>query len=364
METTASPLGALILLGIVMFIVYRILLAIDKQTKEQSGETSEERTPTLSLPDRGLPTAPDTVTLSAITDSDNPFDGIKYADEAREILVEKSGFTLIGTFAINEMPGIKLQAYTLPETSLVGLIYCNTDGESWLNLITEYTDGRVITTSSFGGKNMAPRPRGMPLFNHPGMPPEQLLRRHRLEIRYGEKNPMVTAETFEEFFRKNYARLREFLLTQDTAPKEDERGNRFSLPPIPFPSLSREDENGDYAPSVFTLKKWFDKICQSVPVEKDRLNDFKRGLIWVTDGAGGASIARTISKYTGAVVSEVEGGRIVIRSGSGSAEDIIDPAGADGAELFDKINAALPSTFRYRKLSEVKVKGVTFYNRM
>ncbi len=367
-ETEAPNIaGSLILLGILLFIVYRILLAINNQNQYESGtnERSEGAT-VFKMPERRAPAAPPAqVTLAPAPEGEDHFAELPIIDEAHASLVNRGGLKLIGDFFVQEMPGYYLRAYTHPEHSLIGIVYRDPSDRSWVNLITEYKDGRIITTSSADeALTQAKRPKGMPLFNHPGMQAEQLLRRHKLETRGQEKADPVQPEKFTLFFASNYIKLRS--VTQETPPPlpDTERKGKILTFPGGTPQTPQGEKpaNDDMMPDASQLRAWLDAVYKAVPVPQEKQAQFKRGLIWVLDSSGMSAIAETISKYASVSVDEVEKGRWVIRTEAG-AEDIISPGNLKGVELFEKVNASLPADKRFSKLP-VKIKGVAFYNQI
>ncbi len=359
--------GSLVLLGILLFIVYRILQALNSQTQSGSETSGKMKGGNVfRLPNRAKPAIPFTITLSPIEEADSPFKDKAAANEIETELTDRGGLKLIGDFSVNEMPGYFLRAFTHPTTSMIGIIYLDPNERIWLNLLTEYADGRIITTTSAEEGAVNPRrPRGMPLYIHSGLPTDQLLRRHKLETRFPEKVAPLPPEQFIEFFAANYKKLREGLAQKEKEKAAKEGSTAPPAPPIPFPTKWGSEEAGDKeeegAPSATQLKSWLDAIYSAVPVPKEAKAQFQRSLVWVLENASMNTIADTIAEYAEVSVDEVAGGRWVIRSESG-AEDIIEPGKLKGPALFDKINASLPSGKRFSKLP-VQISGVAFYSR-
>lgn len=368
-ETEAPNIaGSLILLGILLFIVYRILLAINGQNQYESGPNERsEGGKIFKMPERSAPTVPMQVTLAPVPQDEDHFKDLPITEEANSCLLERGGLTLIGDFFVQEMQGYYLRAYTHSEQSLVGIIYRDPSDRSWVNLITEYKDGRVITTSSADeALTLAKRPKGMPLFNYPGMPTQHLLRRHKLETRGPEKVAPVLAESFTEFFASNYTKLRSAMQgTPPSVPAVEQEQETAEI--LQFPGTTRADSNEkapteDATPGAQQIRAWLNAIYKAVPVPKEKQAKFKSGLVWVLDNADMNTIAGTISQYADVSVDEVEKGRWVIRSEAG-AEDIVSPGDLQGKELFDKVNASLPVDKKFSKLA-VNINGVVFYSQM
>lgn len=356
---TANPIGTLILLGVLLFIVYRVLQAINKG--HISGEESAggdviqiHRREAVKLP-------PPRITLEPKPDENGPFAKKEGTEEIHETLTDRAGMLFIGDFTINEMPGYRIRAYTHPEFSMVGVVYLNPDKKMWVNLTTKYKDGRVITSSSAEeGVIAGPRPRGMPLFNFPNLPIDQLLRRHKLEIRAADKEEPVGPEKFPEYFAENYARLVEGVMEEKK--EEMEASRTGSITPLPMGEGRPEEEEKLFLPSPGQLREWLEKIYASYPVPREKRRQFQKGLVWVSEDADMGSISQTISRYAGVDMNEVEKGRWVIRTESG-AEDIVEEGNLKGPALFEKINACLPAGKRFTRLP-VSLEGVAFYNRM
>lgn len=339
---TVSPLGALILLGVLLFIVYRLAQAL-MGAQEQTLEERRTRAPR-----RPGPAPAEKIALTPVPAGEGgPFGSSEEVDEIHKVLAEQNGMTPAGDFTIEGMPGYAIRAYTHPEFSLVGVVYRSPDGKTWTSLITRYSDGRIITSSSADRETSAsPRPRGMPLFSYPHLRIDQLFRRHKLETREAEKDGPVPPENFTEFYIENYQRL------QEAAAVEDRTSAIAALPA----------EGGERTPSQAQLRDWLDKIYSAYPVPKEKRRQFQKGLVWVAEDAEMSSISKTIAKYAGARLDEVEKGRWVIRTESG-VEDIVEEGSLKGPALFEKINACLPAGKKFTRLP-VSVEGVAFYNLM
>ena len=368
---SASPFGSLILLGILAFIVWRILQAINTQNPEKSSDRDEPKTATVfHMPESRPSPPPSTVDLVAWPEeAGDPFVGYPLAQEAETTLVEKNGLVRIGAFTVPQMPGYTLRAYTHPETSLVGIVYKDAGGDVWLNLLSAYLDGRVVTTSSADkDKQPAPRPRGMPLYSYPHLPLDQVFRRHKLETRAPEKYPPVTADAFAAFYRGNYERLRREVVTAS-----QER----PAPPIPFPRpIRREEEEVDIGlpmgpaapvtngppppPTPSQLKAWLKSIYRAVKISEEKRDEFTRGLVWVQEKAPTEAVLATIRDYADVGLSDVGGTITLVCDGE---ERRIDRGDLAGPALFERINQSLPSKRRFFKVP-VSLKGVAFYSRL
>lgn len=369
-QATINP-GTIILIFIIGYVVYKFIAAINEQ-HDQSGPMGHEGSGggrVIPMPSRVIPTLPVTITLVAQKDSvasESPFAEDSLAEEARDLLVETHEMLSVGDFSVDEMPGYHLRVYTHPTKSIVGILYRDPSDRRWLNLLTEYTDGRIITTSSAEKGAINPdRPRGMPLFLFSGMPLDLLYRRHKLETRDTEKAGPITPEAFADFFHSNYARLRQSLI--EKAEKREAIESVATAPPGTVRSIRRKlerqerapSENEEDAPSRRQVQEWLQAIYEKVPIPKEEKSAFQKSLVWVLEKTPIDTVAETIKDHTGVTVTEVEKGRWVIRSEKG-AEDIIEPGKLTGPELFDKINLSLPKLKQFSKLP-VSLKGVAFY---
>ena len=230
--------GTLILLGILMFIVYRILQTLNNQT-QYSSQGSGEGGKVYHMPERRAPAPPRSISLETVPEEQNPFTS-EECEEAIGVLTDKGGIEFIGAYSVKQMPGYFLGAFTHPRQSLIGILYKDPKDQTWVNLISEYEDGRIITTSGAEDVSKAPRPKGMPLFSHPGLPIEQLLRRHKLETRASKKKPAKPADQFSQFFADNYARLRESQRAWRSWPKifTTRSISIFICPKAPFQKMA------------------------------------------------------------------------------------------------------------------------------
>lgn len=354
--------GTLILLGVLMFIVYRILQTLNNQT-QYSGGGNGQGGRVYHMPERHPAGPPMVVSLTSISEEDNPFTS-QEATEARESLKNRGEMDFAGYFSIKEMPEYFLAAFTHPRQSLIGIVYKDPKEIIWVNLITEYADGRVITTSSAEDVPKTKRPKGMPLFNYAGLATEQLLRRHKLETRAVPKAPAKSIEEFPIFFSSNYAKLRQNLDTLAKKEKEQAPSRPRSILPPPLESRAPAEEKEpteDFSPTQADFKKWLDTIYSKLSIPKDKKAQFQRGLVWVNQSAEMQTLSQTFADYADVRFDEVEKGRWVIHSKSG-AKDIIEPGELTGPALFEKINSSLPSGNRFFKVP-VDIQGISFYSR-
>ena len=359
-STTPSPFGSLILLGILLYLVYRILQALNSQSRPAGGAgapaTGGGRVAPFPPASSAPPAAPATARLIPYAGAD-PFVGQPSALEAHAALIEKAGLERVGDFTIEEMPGYYLRVFTHPTQSLLGFIYRDPRDHVWVNLVTEYHDGRVITTSSAEeGAAAASRPHGMPLFNYPGAAADQLIRRHKLEIRGSRQKPPTPPEEVPAFFANIFTRLRAHVYA-----REQQEADRLR-PPAEAPDEPLEPRGeDDFVPSPLQQRQWLDAIFRAVPVPREGRAQFIKGLVWIQERASAESVARTIEDFAGITIEPAPGGRMVIRDDAG-AQDIIDAAGLAGAALFEKINDRLPDPKKFSRLP-VKMEGVSFYSR-
>jgi hypothetical protein len=354
-EQTA-PYWSLIVMGIVVFA-----MSLFWRRGAQAGEGAEDDTGRNipRLPEKAGGALPETLTMTRLDGAD-VFAGLELAVMAEETLVAGAGMERVGDFTVAEFPGLSIRAYTHPDKSLVAALYRDSNGLAWLNLITGYADGRVVTTSSAPEELVThKRPSGMPLYNHPGFEPHQLLRRHKLSIRAVELQPAVSADGFATFFAEVYGRLRAHII----AGAKPQEGNRFFGVQVTTPiggTESAPDEGHMPDPTPAVLGKWLSAAYKSANVPPAKRRQFSEKLVWVIEGAQMEAIARAISRYS--TVSVVKtGSQWVIRDDSG-AQTPFDPSDITGPALFDKINSILPEPARFDRL-DAGIKNVIFYSR-
>ena len=345
-----------------MFIVYRILYSISRQksnTDELSGGGK-----TFQFTGKPAQSPPETARLIPYTGSEDPFANLADALETHGVLIDKGGLERIGDFTIDEMVGYHIRAFTHADYFLLAIIYKDPIDRVWLNLVTEYTDGRVITTSSAErGAILQSRPRGMPLFNYPAVSPEQLLRRHKLETRANDNIGSLAPEEFPEYFAKNYARVRAHVYEreEEASLPQDELGQMQSGA-ADQAMTETTDNTSSFTPSRAQQKHWLDKIYESNPIPREQRKQFQSSLVWILENAELEPVSHAISQYADVNIEEVDKGRLVIRTDAG-VEDILDPGNLRGPALFEKINSALPEGKRFKKL-RVSLGGVSFYSQM
>lgn len=357
LEQTA-PYWSLIVMGIVIFAMSQFLRS-EAKTGDEPDKDAGKDIP--RLPEKAGAGLPVTVTLIP-ADGEDVFAGLALAVMTEETLAGIGGMKRVGDFTVGEFPGLSIRAYTHPDRSLVGVLYRDGTGRAWLNLLTEYADGRVITTSSAPEEMITrERPGGMPLYNHPGLEPSQLMRRHKLSIRTAELKPSVPSDGFPAFFAEVYGRLRAHM-TANVKAEEGKGffGARISLP-TPFGGAEpAENETRIADPSPSVLHKWLDLAYRSSNVPAEKRREFAERLVWVMQGAQMEAIARTISRYS--IVSVVKAGnQWVIREDSG-VQTPFDPEALTGPALFDKINSIIPEPARFDRL-DVGIKNVILYSR-
>ncbi len=366
-----NPIGTLILLGILMFIVFRVLSSLSRQDEQSTGPKSSKGK-ILPFRNRQAPPNPPTIELISHTGPEDPFADKSDAMEAHKMLIEKGGLSRIGDFKIKEIPGFIIRSFTHPDQFLLGVLFRGPEDRVWVNLVTEYKDGRVITTSSAERGMISPsRPWGMPLFNFPDLSTDQLLRRHKLEVRGNEQSPALPPEKFPEYFAANYAKLRAHIDEKQTSLKEVSGGDRSYAPvPVGLPAsdeqsdaATEDDQSGEneLAPSRAQLTEWLNLIYAKMNIPPKDRSRFRRGLVWIAEQASGESVIETITDYADVTIESTPTGQLVIRTSQG-AEDIIEPDDLKGTALFDKINSCLPEGSRFTRLP-VDSKGVAFYSR-
>jgi len=352
----AAPYWSLIVMGIVVFAM-SIFWRSGSKTGAEPDDGSGRNIP--RLPEKAGAALPATLTLTRLDGAD-VFAGLAFAVMAEETLSAAGGMKRVGDFTVGEFPGLSIRAYTHPEKSLVAALYRDENGLAWLNLITEYADGRVVTTSSAPEGIVAhDRPNGMPLYNHPGFEPNQLMRRHKLSIRAVELRPAVPPEGFPAFFAEVYGRLQAHMSVSSKA----QEGKKFfgARVAATLGGTGPEESGGQMPdPTPAVLGKWLDAAYRSANVPLAKRRPFSEKLVWVIEDAQMDAIARAISRYS--IVSVVKAGnQWVIRDDSGT-ETPFDPEALSGPALFDKINSILPEPARFNRL-DAGIKNVIFYSR-
>lgn len=361
----SNPVGSILILVALLFIIYRTIKSIndDAPTRSDSGASppGSEDFPEMDLESiaRDLPdessapppiSAPAQMTLER--SEERLFAGVELSDQLDRLMAASDQFDLLGEYAIKEFDGYCARVFSHREISLVAILYKDQSGETWLNFLSAYEDGRVITTSSAPPERFAKsRPRGMPLYNHEGFPPDQLLRRHKLEIRGAKTAQPTTAENLADFFNANYQKLRAHLVELDP--------ERFSTPERDAPLRGARSVGAE--PSAEELARWLNEIIDRVNPPPSELDRFVKGLIWARADADAESVLETLRERVGLTFRKVGADKIVISSPADSFEDIIDARGLKGAALFEKINEAAPDSRRLFKIP-MKVSGVVFYS--
>ncbi|MFW2331397.1 MAG: hypothetical protein ACN4E2_03780 [Nitrospinota bacterium] len=372
-EQSTNPIGSLLILAVLMFIVYRVLTSINKEHQSShqplsSGESIStifkvKEGPTVELP----VVKPKEIMLTKVANVDH-FKDVKLAENLETALLSSNlKFNRINDFLINLMEGYVIRSYSSSESFLVTILYKDPKGFAWVNFLTEYADGRIITTSSASkDRLMLDRPRGMPIYSYPDLEIKQVLRRHKLETRLAKlKDPINSESEFKEFFIRNYSKLQNRIT--DKFRIGDEPLNIDIVEDIDlnigYQAEQPKDEPANILnPSPTDLNRWLTTIIKRLNVPKSEQNKFKKSLVWVQDEAPKEVIAGIIRDYTDASLTEVEQDRWVISLASGD-EDIVDSGGLKGSRLFDKLNSALPAKEKFFKIT-TDIEGVAFYSKM
>ena len=130
-----SPVSTLVALGILMFIVYRILYALSKQ-QGSSNNGGAVGGKVFRFPDRARSEPPPTAKLVPYTGERDSFSDSPDGLESHKILVEKAGLVSIGDFTIKEMKDFVIRAFLNPDQFLLGMLYKDPGGRVWVNLVT------------------------------------------------------------------------------------------------------------------------------------------------------------------------------------------------------------------------------------
>ena len=310
--------GSIILIFLILYIVYRSLTSINQSHDQSATVGGEGRV--IRFPDRPKrPALPEKIALvkEDAAAEQNPFANNRLATEATKLLEQKNNMESVGDFSVQEMPGYYLRVYTHQEHSLLAILYKDPMDRKWLNLLTEYADGRIITTSSAEkGAINSDRPRGMPLFLFSDMPVDQLYRRHKLETRGTDKAGPVSPEGFADFFQKNYSRLRSSVMERsETAEHSLKEADIPQLTePVSIQAAKKEVESivesaNISTPSSRQLMDWLKAIYRAVSIPEEKKEKFQQGLVWVMENTAMDSVANTLADYTDVTITEVEKGR-------------------------------------------------------
>ena len=133
----------------------------------------------------------------------------KRPDEAGALTLPllENGFSEVGTFAIQELPGILVRLLTDEHNGLLGIVYEHPRTPHWAELVTRYTDGTVATFTTLGPTGLSPRPGHRTVYA-PGFDSGALLHRtlaERPNRAIAPVSPATAVQQFENAYAEHMA---------------------------------------------------------------------------------------------------------------------------------------------------------------
>jgi hypothetical protein len=133
----------------------------------------------------------------------------KRPDEAGALTLPllENGFSEVGTYAIDEMPGLLVRLLTDERHGLLGIVYEHPRTPHWVELVTRYTDGSVATFTTVRPTGLSPRPKHKTV-HAPGLDAGALLHRalgERPAGSFAPVNPATAVQQFEDSYAEYMA---------------------------------------------------------------------------------------------------------------------------------------------------------------
>ena len=110
----------------------------------------------------------------------------------------ENGFTDVGTYAVDELPGVLVRLLTDERNGMLGVVYEHPRTPHWVELVTRYADGSVATFTTMRPTGLSARPRHKTL-HAPGYDAGGLLHRALGERPAGPFAPVSPATAVQQF---------------------------------------------------------------------------------------------------------------------------------------------------------------------
>lgn len=123
------------------------------------------------------------------------------------------GFTEVGTFSVDKMPGVLLRMMVHSGANVVANLYDHPKGGIWTELVTRYEDGSWATATTLPDKGV-PRPGWIRTFRHPGASAGQLYR-ELVQQRPAGAMKVITAANGAADFEQGYLSYMTWLKNRD-----------------------------------------------------------------------------------------------------------------------------------------------------
>lgn len=115
----------------------------------------------------------------------------------------ENGFTDVGTFAVEEMPGVFVRLMVDARNGILGIVYEHPRAAHWLELISRYPDGTSASFTTLRPTGHSPRP-GHPIVFAPALDAGALLVR-TLKERPPQATNAITRKSAVQQFEDGYA---------------------------------------------------------------------------------------------------------------------------------------------------------------
>ncbi|MFO0832966.1 MAG: hypothetical protein U0637_14135 [Phycisphaerales bacterium] len=134
---------------------------------------------------------------------------------------EALGFSRVGTYTTNDIPGLTLAAFVLPQKQAYGVVYDLRGQPPWFDLVTSYQDGRACTYSNLR-ETGADQPPWSTSVKSPGKPLVEVFQAFLQGRPAGEMKP-TSPLSFARDFEDSYARQMDWRIARGVDENEVRR---------------------------------------------------------------------------------------------------------------------------------------------
>lgn len=133
--------------------------------------------------------------------------------------LRNEGFTDLGAYTVNTIPGVMIRMMAHPETYVAAQIYDHPKSGSWTEFVTRYTDGSSSSLSTLPPTGMDAPDWFRRIEAGKNVPTDQLYRQFLTQRESGNIKAVAPADTIREF-EESYAKLMAWRQQRGVTPTE------------------------------------------------------------------------------------------------------------------------------------------------